>query len=127
MRCKRGVNAGRPQVAKAGGLTYASDFFAVVRGGREYAAGPWGNCSAACGPGVRRRVVACRAAAEPSRELDAGAVTQAIFSTPTPVNNTNAHTVRHARTHMHPHARTHASTHAHTLSHTHNPARPSAA
>ncbi len=43
------------QVAKAG-MTYVSEVFAVTRG-VEYATGPWGNCSAKCGYGIRRREV----------------------------------------------------------------------
>ncbi len=46
---------GAGQVAKAG-VTYVSEVFAVTRGA-EYATGPWGNCSAKCGHGIRRREV----------------------------------------------------------------------
>ncbi len=64
---------GGGQVSKAGGIVYASDFFALTRGSREYAVGPWGNCSSRCGRGVRHREVTCRASPGASRELASGA------------------------------------------------------
>ena len=43
------------QVTKAS-VTYVSELFSITKG-FEFAAGPWGNCSAQCGYGLRRREV----------------------------------------------------------------------
>ncbi len=50
------------QVSKAA-VTYVSERFTITRGA-EYAIGPWGNCSAKCGYGLRRREVGSRARRE---------------------------------------------------------------
>jgi hypothetical protein len=62
------------------GLQYFSELFSVVRN-YEYVAGPWGNCSAKCGYGLRRREIQCRPVLAQGQELAMGASIKVVAAT----------------------------------------------